>query len=65
LALLAIARGLPGWITLVLFQPDLVNWLYAAAGLIALEGLVKIGLIGSVFRQTRQNLARPKVFQSE
>ncbi len=58
LALLSIARGLPGWITLVMFQPDLVNWLYAAASLVALEGLVKIGLIWGVFCQTRRNLAR-------
>ncbi len=58
LALLYIALGIPGWIVFVMFEPDLVAWASAAAGLLALEGLVKLGLIGSVFRQTRQNLAR-------
>ena len=52
LALLYIARAVPGWIIFVMFQPDLVSWLITAAGLLALEGLVKIGLIWSVFRQT-------------
>jgi hypothetical protein len=63
LALLYIARGIPGWIVFVMFEPDLVTWLYAAAGLLTIEGLVKIGLIWSVFRQTPQGSARPSEAQ--
>jgi len=58
LALLYIVRAVPGWIIFTMFQPDLVIWLYTAAGLLALEGLVKIGLIWNVFRRRRQNPGR-------
>lgn len=58
LVLLYIALGIPGWIVFVMFEPDLVAWASVAASLLALEGLVKLGLIWSLFRQPRQNLAR-------
>ena len=54
LALLYVALEVPYWILLALYQPDLVNWLYAVAAVVSLKGLLEIVLIWRVFRQTPQ-----------
>jgi hypothetical protein len=58
LALLYMVLAVPYWIMLVLYQPDLVNWLYAVAAVVSLKGVLKIALAWRVFRQT-QRRAQP------
>jgi CubicO group peptidase (beta-lactamase class C family) len=52
LALLYVGLAVPYWILLVLYQPDLVNWLYAVAAVVSLKGVLEIALAWRVFRQT-------------
>jgi CubicO group peptidase (beta-lactamase class C family) len=54
LALLYVVREVPFWILLVLLQPDLVTWLYGAAGVLSLKGVLEIALAWGVFRHTHQ-----------
>jgi CubicO group peptidase (beta-lactamase class C family) len=54
LALLYVVLKVPYWILLVLLQPDLVNWLYGAAGVLSLKGVLEIALAWRVFRRTHQ-----------
>jgi len=54
LALFYVVREVPYWILLVLLQPDLVNWLYGAAAVVSLKGVLEIALIWRVFRHTHQ-----------
>jgi hypothetical protein len=51
-ALLYVGLQVPYWILLVLLQPDLVNWLYGAAAVLSLKGVLEIALIWRVFRRT-------------
>lgn len=52
LALRAVARRLPEWILLVLYQPDLVAWLHAMAAAASLKGLLELALAWREFRRT-------------
>ena len=53
LALRLLARRLPNWILLVLYQPDLVAWLRAMAAAASLKGLLELALIWRVFARSR------------
>lgn len=52
LLILYLARKVPHWILLVLYQPDLVYWLKAVAATVFLKGLLEIALVWRVFWQT-------------
>jgi CubicO group peptidase (beta-lactamase class C family) len=57
---LYLARKVPAWKVLLLFQPDLGYWLEAVAMMMSLKGLLEIALIGRVFKQTqRKRILRP------
>ena len=51
LALLYAMLAVPDWIQLRLYQPDLINWLYAVAAVLSLKGVLEIALAWRVFRQ--------------
>ena len=52
LLILYLARKVPRWILLVLYQPDLVYWLKAVAATVFLKDLLEIALVWRMFRQT-------------
>lgn len=54
LVLLAVALFDPSWIIMVLYQPDLISWLYSVAALTSIEGLIEIAFIWRTFRRTQQ-----------
>lgn len=50
LALLYARLKLPFWPLAVLYQPDLINWLYASGALLSLKGVLEIALAWRAFR---------------
>ena len=52
IAILYLALGVPIWKVIAEFQPDLAYWLYAAAIVLFLAGLVETALLRKVFRRT-------------
>lgn len=55
LLILYLALEVPAWKVTVLMVPDLGYWLEAVAAVVFLKGLLEIGLIWRVFKQSHQN----------
>lgn len=51
LALLYAKFRVPFWPLAVLYQPDLISWLFAASAILSLKGILEIALAWRVFRE--------------